>query len=54
MKSTKQFHTAKSNKIGTGDYYGGGIRQPIGKLRDVYATDAPKKGSIKTPPKSLA
>lgn len=57
MKKTKSprfSHTANSPK-GMGDYYGTGIRAPLGKMRDdsmgmIQVT--PKK--LKKPPKSLA
>lgn len=49
-----QVHTAKSSK-GLGDYYGTGIKQPLGRVRDdtmgmVQMT--PKK--LRKPPKSTA
>lgn len=57
MKKGKKLgvaHTARSPR-GMGDYYGTGIRQPLGRVRDgtmgmVKVT--PKK--LKTPPKSVA
>jgi hypothetical protein len=53
VKTIKQWHTSK-DKTGSGDYYGTGVRQPFGKIRDVMGSgpiDLKKKGK---PPKSLA
>jgi hypothetical protein len=55
MKSkVKNAHTSKS-QIGMGDFYGSGIKQKVGKIRESqigFTTPSPKK--LKTPPKSLA
>ncbi len=52
-KALKNAHTSNS-KIGVGDYYGTGIRNPIGRMVDNY-TDSPKSVQKKgKPPKSLA
>lgn len=52
-KPPKTAHTSDSQK-GSGDYYGTGIRNKVGKVRDVMGyTDMPKK-KLKIPPKSLA
>lgn len=67
MKSAKQAHSAGIKKpngdwhvsntsLGMGDYYGTGIKQKIGKVRDSYtpmARPASKK-QLKIPPKTLA
>ena len=50
-KKIKTAHTPKSAK-GMGDYYGSGIRNPIGKIRDVSGEKSPSK--LKKPPRSLA
>lgn len=54
VKSPRFAHTSDS-KIGMGDFYGSGIRQKIGRVRDSF-TEAPtlNKKKLKTPPKSLA
>ncbi len=52
-KSKKSFHTNSSPK-GMGDFYGSGIRNPIGKVRDLYGINPIKKAKLKNPPKSLA
>lgn len=52
-KGLKTAHTANS-KIGMGDYYGSGIRQPIGKMRDGAGLYPISKKGMKKPPKSLA
>ena len=50
---TKPFHTGKSK---SGDSYGTGMKNPVGKIRDMYQVDAnsPMKMGKKKPPKSLA
>jgi len=50
-KAPKTAHTSNSQK-GMGDYYGTGIRNPVGKLRDVSGEKSPSK--LRKPPKSLA
>lgn len=53
LKRTNEAHTSKS-KIGMGDHYGSGVKNPIGKIRDVMGiTDVKPKG-LKKAPKSLA
>jgi hypothetical protein len=51
-KVTKQAHTSDS-KIGMGDSYGQGMRNPVGKMRDDMMMGKPKKRSNKAP-RSLA
>lgn len=54
VKALKQSHTSNS-KIGSGDYYGVGIKNPIGRVREnsmTYGSPSPTK--MKKPPKSLA
>jgi hypothetical protein len=51
VKVPKTAHTSDS-KRGMGDYYGTGIRNPIGKIRDVSGEKSPSK--LRKPPKSLA
>lgn len=47
-------HTAPK-KFGMGDYYGTGMKQPMGKVRDATVGSIPvDRGQLKTPPKSLA
>jgi hypothetical protein len=48
----KEWHAPKS-PIGMGDFYGPGIKNPVGKMIDSYIDIIPKKG-ISTPPKKLA
>ncbi len=45
-------HTPKSSK-GMGDYYGTGIKQPMGKPRDVMGINPKKSPKVGKPPKSL-
>lgn len=50
----KQWHTS-SDKVGMGDYYGTGIKNPVGRLRDSYLDIKPKsKKKFGSPPKSMA
>ena len=49
----KEWH-ASSAKTGSGDYYGTGFRQKVGKMRSGYM-DNPMPGvKTKIPPKKLA
>lgn len=46
-------HTPKSSK-GLGDYYGTGIKQPLGKMREgMGMVEIPPK-KLRKPPRSLA
>lgn len=50
----KLAHTPKTKK-GMGDYYGTGVKNPVGKVRDMTAGINPlDKKRLKSPPKSLA
>ena len=51
--SRNQVHTPKS-PIGMGDYYGTGIKNPIGKMRDSYMDGPVKPNNKRKPPRSLA
>lgn len=55
IKGLKQAHTSNA-KIGMGDNYGTGHKNPIGKIRDVstVTTTPLSKGKLKKPPKSMA
>lgn len=48
----KTAHTSNS-KIGMGDFYGSGVRNPVGRMRDGLGMPLSKK-KVKIPPKSLA
>lgn len=51
---TKAFHT-DSKEQGMGDFYGIGVRNPIGKMRSDSPGYSPiSKSKLKRPPKSLA
>lgn len=52
---TKPWHTANT-KIGKGTSYGTGMKNPVGKIRDMYQVDgnSPMKMGKKKPPKNLA
>jgi len=54
VKTVTNAHTSKS-KIGMGDNYGSGVRNPVGRMRESSMGDnylSPKK--LGKPPKSLA
>lgn len=55
MKKVKQAHVPNV-KYGRGDFYGDGVRQKIGRVRDAYIPNvnplSPK--ALKKPPKKLA
>jgi len=55
MKKTKSWHTSNT-RTGKGDSYGTGIKNPVGKIRDMYQVDgnSPKKIEKRKPPKNLA
>lgn len=54
-KSSGDWHVNHSS-MGMGDYYGTGVKQPLGKMRSSYTpgVNATSKKGLKTPPKSLA
>lgn len=52
-KAPKKAHTSNS-KTGMGDYYGTGIRNPLGKMRDGMGMYEVTPVKLKKPPKSLA
>ncbi len=54
LKPSKEWHSANA-KFGMGDFYGTGIKQKVGRVRDDYmSTKAVTPRKLKTPPKSLA
>jgi hypothetical protein len=55
VKGLKQAHTSNA-KRGMGDAYGSGMKNPIGKIRDVSTpvTTPVSKIKLKKPPKSMA
>ena len=54
LKKGKEWH-ASSAKTGMGDYYGSGIKQRQGRIRDDYmGTISMTPKQLKKPPKSLA
>ena len=52
VKSIKQ-HNTPNSKTGSGDYYGTGVRQKVGKQLDSFV-NIPYGKKTKTPPKSMA
>ena len=53
IKTNKQAHTSNS-KIGMGDHYGSGVKNPVGLIRDVMGIVDVRPKNLKKPPKSLA
>jgi hypothetical protein len=64
-KVNKQSHTSNAKKgqgdwhvshssMGMGDYYGTGIRQKIGRVREGMGMNPISQKKLKTPPKSVA
>ncbi len=51
--SRNQAHTPKSPK-GSGDFYGVGVRQPVGKMIRTYMNDSQSAKDVGTAPKALA
>lgn len=52
-RRTGEINVSRSQK-GMGDYYGTGIRNPMGKIRDVTGISNLKPAKLKKPPKSIA
>ncbi len=53
-KGIKNAHTSNS-KHGMGDYYGTGIKNKVGRMREEMMTNSmPSSKKTKTPPRSLA
>ena len=52
-KISKNAHTSNS-QIGMGDFYGSGIKQKIGRIRDVYPSMDSTVSNGKSKPKKLA
>lgn len=56
MKSqnkTKAFHTSSSPK-GMGDFYGTGIKNPVGAIKRDFINGSLSPKKVKKPPKALA
>ena len=54
LKPAKEWHSA-NQKYGMGDYYGTGIKQKVGRIReDSMGFNNVSDQKLKTPPKSLA
>lgn len=54
LKRTGEAHICNT-KYGMGDYYGSGIKQPVGRVREDYMSGPPiKSKKMGKPPKSLA
>ena len=53
IKPLKVAHTNSSPR-GMGDYYGSGVKNKVGKIREVSGIVQPSKSNIGKPPKSLA
>lgn len=53
LKSTKPAHTPRTKK-GSGDFYGTGIKNKVGRIIDVTGYNDIPKSKLRKPPKSLA
>ena len=53
IKSNKQFHSSDS-KIGKGDSYGSGVKNPVGKAKEIMGVKPITKSKMGKPPKSMA
>lgn len=53
IKGLKNAHTSNS-KIGMGDFYGSGVRQSVGRMRESMIDGPVKSKKSGNPPKSLA
>jgi hypothetical protein len=53
IKAPKSAHTSNSKK-GMGDYYGSGVKNPTGKVRDNTLLKTRGSKNLGKPPKSLA
>lgn len=53
VKALKNAHTPNT-KLGMGDYYGSGIRNPVGKVIEGLGVKEMSKKQLSTPPRSLA
>lgn len=57
-KKSKKYIQAHTDNVkhGMGDYYGSGVRNPVGKIRDVSTPGQipVSKGKLKKAPRSLA
>ncbi len=52
-KATPQAHTPRSSK-GMGDFYGTGIKQKVGTIRESMMTQKISSEKLGNPPKTLA
>ncbi len=52
-KTVKQHNTSRS-QIGMGDFYGTGMKQKVGRTKDIMTEKNLTKKQMKSPPKSLA
>jgi hypothetical protein len=53
IKANKENHVSNS-KIGMGDHYGSGVKNPVGTIRDVMGMGNNKPKRLGKPPRSLA
>jgi hypothetical protein len=53
LKKHVEAHSS-SAKLGMGDFYGSGVKNPVGKIRDVFTVNQPSMKKMGKPPKSLA
>lgn len=53
IKANKENHVSNT-KMGMGDHYGSGVKNPVGTIRDVMGISNVKPKRLGKPPKSLA
>ncbi len=53
VRANKEAHTSNS-KVGMGDFYGSGVRNPMARSIDIFGMENLPKKKIKKAPKSLA
>lgn len=53
IKSNKQFHSS-NDKIGKGDSFGSGIKNKVGKSKEIMGVKTMGKSQMGKPPKSMA
>lgn len=53
LKGLKNAHTSNA-KIGMGDSFGSGVKNPTGKAKSIMGVSSLKSKRISKPPKSLA
>lgn len=53
IKANKQFHSS-NDKIGKGDSFGSGVKNKVGKAKEIMGVKPMAKSQMGKPPKSFA